>query len=89
MNDTESEAMTIAADVAAAPVAPLTLGKRIHAVADFLSQAIAVAFVTALGAITALAGIVIVTLFAPVFLVLFVRAMRQHDRRLPLARAAA
>lgn len=89
MNDSESEAITIAADLAAAPPAPLTLAKRVRAAGDFISQAIAVAFIAALGTVTALAVVVVVTLLAPLFFALFVRALRQHDRRLPLARATA
>ncbi|WP_041448224.1 hypothetical protein [Anaeromyxobacter sp. Fw109-5] len=89
MNDSESEALSIAAEIAAVPPAPATVARRIRAVGDFLSQAIAVAFITALGAVTALAAVVVVTALAPLFFVLFVRAMRQHDRRLPVARAAA
>ena len=46
------------------------------------------AFVVALGAVTALAAVVVVTLLAPLFLALFARALRRLDRgRFARARA--
>jgi hypothetical protein len=80
MNDSESEALSIAAEIAAAAPAPVTVWRRIQATGDFLSQAVAVAFVVALGAVTALAAVVVVTLLAPLFLALFARALRRLDR---------
>jgi hypothetical protein len=80
MNDSESEALSIAAEIAAAAPAPVTVWRRIQATGDFLSQAVAVAFVVALGAVTALVAVVVVTLLAPLFLALFARALRRLDR---------
>jgi hypothetical protein len=80
MNDSESEALSIAAEIAAAAPAPVTVWRRIQATGDFLSQAVAVAFVVALGAVTALAAVVVVTVLAPLFLALFARALRRLDR---------
>lgn len=86
MNDSESEAVTIAAEIAAAPPAPITVWRRIQATGDFLSHAVAVAFFVAIGAVTALAAAVIVTLLAPLFLGIFAHALWQQDRS-RLARA--
>jgi ABC-type Mn2+/Zn2+ transport system permease subunit len=88
MNDSESEALSVVAEVAAAAPAPITIWRRIQATGDFLSHAIAVAFLVAVGAVTALAVTVIVTVLAPLFLGLFARALRQQDR-IRLARAGA
>jgi ABC-type Mn2+/Zn2+ transport system permease subunit len=88
MNDSESEALSIAAEIAAAAPAPVTVWRRIQATGDSLSQAVAVAFVVALGAVTALAAVVVVTLLAPLFLALFARALRRLDRS-RFARAGA
>lgn len=85
MNDSESEALSIVAEVAAPP-APITIWRRIQATGDFISHAVAVAFLVALGAVTALAVAVVVTVLAPVALGLFARALRQQDRS-RLARA--
>lgn len=91
MNDSESEALdtealAIAAEVVAAAPAPITVWRRVQATGDFLSHAVAVAFFVAIGAVTALAAAVIVTLLAPLFLGLFAHALRQQDRN-RLARA--
>lgn len=80
MNDSESEVLSIATEIAASPPAPVTVWRRIQATGDFISQAVAVAFIVALGAVTALATAVVATILAPLFLALFVRALRQHDR---------
>jgi ABC-type Mn2+/Zn2+ transport system permease subunit len=93
MNDSESEsfeseALSIAAEVVAAAPAPITVWRRVQATGDFISHAVAVAFLVALGAVTALAAAVIVTLLAPLFLGLFARALRQQDR-IRLSRAGA
>lgn len=83
----ESEALSVVAEVAAAAPTPITVWRRIQATGDFISHAVAVAFLVALGAVTALAAAVIVTVLAPLFLGLFARALRQQDRS-RLARAA-
>ncbi len=87
MSESETEVVTIAAEIQAAPAAPLSIAKRIRAFGDFISQAVAVAFTVALAAVTALAALLAVTLFAPVFLVLFARALRRQEQ-LRLSRAA-
>ncbi len=88
MNESETETVTIAAEIAAVPEAPISLARRIRAFGDFISQAVAVAFTVALAAVTALAALLVVTLFAPVFLVLFARSLRRQEQ-LRLSRVAA
>lgn len=73
---------TQAIPIQARPVAPVRLvARRLVDFSWFLSNAVAVATLTALGAVFALVAVTVFCLAAPVFGVAFVAAMRRHDLR--------
>jgi hypothetical protein len=77
----DSTAITVQAQQEAVPV---TMARRIAALGWFLAHCIAVAVLTAVGAVVALAAVTLFCLAAPVAGLAFATAMHRHDlRRLP------
>lgn len=78
----ESQAVSLQARQA---VAPVRMARRIGAFGWFLSHCIAVATLTALGAVVVLAAVTLFCLTAPIAGVGLYAVMRRHDLRLRVA----